>query len=557
MKIIASFAIFAICLLQRIRCEEVIVNLNQGQLLGEKLETVTGESTYYSFKGIPYAKPPIGSLRFKAPEPPEPWEGVRNATAHGAVCPQVDLLNNVYIPGSEDCLFLNVYTPTLTPDTPLPVMFFIHGGGFKFGSGNVDIYGPDFLVSKDVIVVTINYRLDSLGFLCLGTAEVPGNAGMKDQVFALRWVNENIAQFGGNPRNITVFGESAGATSVGYHLVSPMSKGLFQRAILQSGVPSMDCFIPYKPVDRAFMLGNTLNITTTNATELLLSLQALPVDVLLNRTAYIFASEEITHIVFKFTPFTPVIEEDYGQEMFVSEDPFDTLDRGNVNTVDTMFSYNTYETLIMLPYFVGDTYRYIQRYKRYPELLVPSKILIKKDTDVIYILAKKIIDYYFGNKSISVDNMPEFISYSSFADLVYDVHRFIRRWPHVGNVYLFKFESYSSRNYYGLPGAAYGLTGASHFDDLFYIFDPKALNFTLEINSREYALVQQISTIFTNFAKYGNPTPDTSLGISWPQFDTTNLAYVSVADNLTIGYAPDEDHVQFWKSIFEYARIKF
>ncbi|KAJ8723117.1 hypothetical protein PYW08_003029 [Mythimna loreyi] len=536
---------------------DIIVNLNQGQLRGEQLVTVTGESTYYSFKGIPYAKPPIGSLRFKAPEAPEPWEGVRNATAHGAVCPQVDLLNNVYIPGSEDCLFLNIYTPTLTPDAPLPVMFFIHGGGFKFGSGNVDIYGPDFLVAKDVVVITINYRLDTLGFLCLGTADVPGNAGMKDQVLALKWVNENIAKFGGNPSNITIFGESAGATAVGYHLVSPMSKGLFQRAILESGVPSMDAFIPYKPVDRAFMLGNTLNITTNNATELLLSLQALPVDVLLNRTSFIFASEEITHIVFKFTPFTPVIEEDYGQEIFVCEDPFDTLDRGNVNTADVMFSYNTYETLIMLPYYVNDTYRYIQRYKRYPELLVPSKILIKKNTDTIYILAKKITDYYFGNKTISVENMPEFINYSSFASLVYDVHRFIRRWPHVGNVYLYKFESYSSRNYYGLPGAAYGLIGSSHFDDLFYIFDPKALNFNLTINSREYTLIQQMATIFTNFAKYGNPTPDTSLGVTWPQFDTTNLAYVSVADNLTIGYAPDEEHVQFWKSILEYAGIKF
>lgn len=103
---------------------------------------------------------------------------MRNATAHGAVCPQVDLLNSVYIPGSEDCLFLNVYTPTLTPESPLPVMFFIHGGSFKFGSGNVDVYGADFLVAKEVVLVTMNYRLDVLGFLCTGTLEVPGNAAM-------------------------------------------------------------------------------------------------------------------------------------------------------------------------------------------------------------------------------------------------------------------------------------------------------------------------------------------------------------------------------------------
>lgn len=397
-----------------------------------------------------------------------------------------------------------MYTPTVTPETPLPVMVFIHGGGFKFGSGNVDIYGPDFLVAKEVILVTMNYRLDTLGFFCFGTADVPGNAGLKDQVLALKWVNANIASFGGNPNNITLFGESAGASAVGYHLVSPMSKGLFQRAILQSGVPSMDPHIPYKPVERAFQLGKALNITTNNATELLIRFQEIPVRDLLNRTSFIFASEEITHIIFKFTPFTPVIEEDYGQEeIFISEDPFDTLDRGNVNTVDVMFSYNTYETLIMLPFYVNKTWNYINRYSRYPELLVPSKILIKEDTDDIWYLAKLITNFYFGNKTISAENMPEFIRYSSFASLVYDVHRFIRRWPQVGSVYLFKFESYSSRNFYGLPGAAYGLIGPSHFDDLFYMFDPKALNFTLTINSREYALVQQMSTIFTNFAKYG------------------------------------------------------
>ncbi|XP_022828344.1 juvenile hormone esterase-like [Spodoptera litura] len=547
-----------IIVLQWISCEYVEVEVAQGQLRGELLDTVTGEAKYYSFKGIPYAKPPVGDLRFKDPQPPEPWDGVRNATQHGSVCPQIDLLNSIVVPGSEDCLFLNVYTPNLTPENPLPVMVFIHGGGFKFGSGNVDVYGPDFLVAKDVIVVTMNYRLDVLGFLALGTKEVPGNAGMKDQVLALKWVNENIESFGGDNQNITLFGESAGASAVGYHLVSPMSKDLFQKAILQSGVPSMDPHIPYRTVERAFVLGKSLNITTKNSTELLLSLQELPAVDLLNRTAYLFASESITHIVFKFTPFTPIIEEDYGQEMiFVSEDPFDTLNSGNVSNVDIMFSYNKYEMLIMLPYYVNDTYRYIQRYNRYPELLVPSKILMKANSDDIYYLWNKINDFYFGNKSISVENMPEFIQYAGFASLVYDVHRFIRRWPQVGNVYLFKFECISSRNFYGLPGAAYGLIGPSHFDDLFYVFDPKSLQFPLPTDSKEYKLVQQIATVFTNFAKYGNPTPDSTLGVAWPQYDKSKQAYAIIADNITIDYKPDAKDIKFWRKILEYAHIKF
>ena len=125
-----------------------------------------------------------------------------------------------------------MYSPEIKPASPLPVMVFIHGGGFKTGSGNDDEYGPDFLVSHGVILVTLNYRLEALGFLCLDTEDVPGNAGLKDQAAALRWVQNNIKNFGGDPNNVTLFGESAGSSSTSLHVISPMSKGLFKRAIL-------------------------------------------------------------------------------------------------------------------------------------------------------------------------------------------------------------------------------------------------------------------------------------------------------------------------------------
>lgn len=176
----------------------------------------------------------------QAPQPVIPWSGIRKAIKHGPVCPQVDIFHNKFIPGEEDCLFLNVYSPDLTPKEPLPVMVLIHGGGYKTGSGNVNHYGPDFLVQHGVIVVTLNYRLEALGFLCLDNEDVPGNAGLKDQVAVLRWVQKNIVNFVGDPNNVTVFGESAGSASIGYHLVSPMSKGLFKRAIFMSGTPFND-----------------------------------------------------------------------------------------------------------------------------------------------------------------------------------------------------------------------------------------------------------------------------------------------------------------------------
>ncbi|XP_064292526.1 juvenile hormone esterase isoform X2 [Plodia interpunctella] len=160
-----------------------LVTVEEGILKGAVCEE--GDTTYIAFKGIPYAKPPIGNLRFKAPEPPEAWTGERDATQHGPVCPQYNERLDCIEEGSEDCLYLNIFTKTLDPLTPRPVMVWIHGGGFYTGSGNSDYYGPEFLIKHDVILVTFNYRLEVLGFLCLDNEEVPGNAGLKDQVAAL------------------------------------------------------------------------------------------------------------------------------------------------------------------------------------------------------------------------------------------------------------------------------------------------------------------------------------------------------------------------------------
>lgn len=195
------------------------------------------------FLGIPYAAPPVGNLRWKAPQPAASWSGVRDATQFGSACLQVgSVLTGVPaqgVTGSENCLFLNVYTPN-PARVNLPVMVWIHGGGFTGGTGNV--YDPSVIAEKgNVIVVTINYRLSSLGFLALPglSAEnrlgTSGNYGLEDQQAALRWVKANIRNFGGNGHNVTIFGESAGGASVCQQIASPFARGLFQRAITESG----------------------------------------------------------------------------------------------------------------------------------------------------------------------------------------------------------------------------------------------------------------------------------------------------------------------------------
>ncbi len=188
------------------------------------------------FLGIPYAAPPVGALRWHAPEPPAPWSGVRPATAFAPHCPQVA---GAFGEGStnEDCLFLNVFTPAHARPGSTPVIVWIHGGALV--SGESDDYDPTALVKDGVTVVTINYRLGELGFLAnsalANAAGDAGNYGLADQQAALRWVKANIFAFGGNPFNVTAAGESAGAVSVLAQLTSPGARGLFERAIVESG----------------------------------------------------------------------------------------------------------------------------------------------------------------------------------------------------------------------------------------------------------------------------------------------------------------------------------
>jgi para-nitrobenzyl esterase len=214
--------------------------------LGRRVRTQAGEvrgqprdeGGVLAFKGIPYAAPPVGPLRWRAPQPPAPWRGVRDALGFGAAA--LSSLENDPRPGprAEDCLTLNVWTAAQEADEKRPVMAWIHGGGFQFGSSANPATDGRLLAAKGVVVVSFNYRLGIFGFLAHPEldAEAPsGNYGLQDQLAALRWVQANIAAFGGDPDNVTLFGESAGAMAVGLLMASPLARGLFHKAIAQSG----------------------------------------------------------------------------------------------------------------------------------------------------------------------------------------------------------------------------------------------------------------------------------------------------------------------------------
>ena len=208
-----------------------IVTTKLGKLEGEQ------QSGMYVFRGVPYARAPIGELRFRAPEPVQPWTGVRAAQAPGPTAPQALGMMRDLVAQDEDCLQLNLWTPRL--DGRRPVLVFIHGGGFTTGASTHPMYDGGALARRgDVVVVSFNYRLGAFGFADLGALDerfADSNVGLRDQLAALRWVQEHVADFGGDPTQVTLFGQSAGAMSVVSLLTSPHGQGLFARAIAQSG----------------------------------------------------------------------------------------------------------------------------------------------------------------------------------------------------------------------------------------------------------------------------------------------------------------------------------
>jgi para-nitrobenzyl esterase len=258
-----------------------------------------------AFKGIPYASPPIGPLRWCAPQPAMPWGGVRDASAFGAGC--LSALENDRRPGprSENCLYLNVWTAAKQADEKRPVMVWIHGGGFQFGSSANPATDGGQLAAKGVVVVSFNYRLGIFGFLAhpdLDLEAPSGNYGLQDQLAALRWVQANIADFGGDPGNVTVFGESAGAMAVGILMASPFGHGLFHKAIGESGAFWDGRHGPLQGFDEARARGLAFARRQGNAS--VAALRALPAEQLNAAAPWSFQASPVV------AAFSPSIDHD-------------------------------------------------------------------------------------------------------------------------------------------------------------------------------------------------------------------------------------------------------
>lgn len=318
-----------------------IVETRAGKVEGSREGPVT------VWRGIPYAQAPIGRLRFRPPQPPQPWVGVRPATEFGPTCPQPpapagSIIPRRDMPQSEDCLSLNVWSPA-ADDARRPVLVWIHGGAFTSGAGQSPTYsGASFAARGDLVVVTINYRLGFLGFLHL--AEIggeafagSGNCGILDQIATLTWVRDNIAAFGGDPARVTLFGESAGGMSVGALMGAPAAHELFQRAIPQSGA-AHNSFPPEAAARTAERVLAELDIAGSNLT----ALQALPVARLLEVQAKLTLAAG--GLVCQ-----PVVD-----GVALAERPIDAIAHGSATGVATLIGTNRDENKLFAAMAPGD-----------------------------------------------------------------------------------------------------------------------------------------------------------------------------------------------------------
>ncbi|XP_026318747.1 cholinesterase 1-like [Hyposmocoma kahamanoa] len=454
--------------------------------------------------------------------------------------------------GSEDCLYLNVYTPDIKPSSSLPIMVFIHGGGFMCGSGNDNIYGPEFLVKENVVLVTINYRVDILGFLCLDTEEIPGNAGMKDQVAALRWIKKNISNFGGDPDNITIFGESAGAASVVFHLISPMSKGLFKRAIAQSG--SATCFWAqsFEPRERAIAFARKLGFHSQDIDELTMFFKSQPKENLVQLKAHITLSEKAKE---SNEPQLNIVDEkEFGDnERFFYGDVNDALRNGIHEGVQVIAGYCEHEGLMGL--YGVDIQKMLEQANYYNDFLVPKEIVINCPLREVLEVGRMMKNFYFGKNKVSMENLEQLVKFIGMNMFNYQIVQFSKMICKKNKALFYKFTCTSELNLMGHIFGFEKILGAKpvvcHGDDLPYIFNMKMLPIKVDQNSKTYKLINNVVKLWTNFAKFGDPTPDDSLGARWPPYTTSEEQYLDIGNELVVSSSPDKEQVEYWEKLFE------
>ncbi|KAJ8036382.1 Acetylcholinesterase [Holothuria leucospilota] len=500
------------------------------------------------FKGIPYAETPV---RFRPPEPKGKWNGTLDALSYTYSCSQYETidLGDTFEYG-EDCLFLNVYAPNNMTEY-LPVMVFIHGGGYTTGSSMAHNYdGIPLAAVGHVVMVTINYRLGALGFLDTGDDASPGNFGLLDQVEALRWIRRNIRAFGGDNSSITIFGESAGAGSVDFHVTSKLSRDLFDQAILESGTAvtpwSYQDYYEQNKVNEAFRLGGLLNCTTTDTQQLVECLRQVD-DMLIEKT-----------VSLNTIRMGPTID-----GVFLDESPITMTERGDFKHCPMIVGFNRDEGTLLMPYI-------------FPDLVLSKEApFIDKATFNQLVIEGLKLYNPFVPKILEDAVKQEYVDWSQWDNDTYDffdtinymfgdepfscpslktarAHATMTSEP----VFLYFMTQVPTWSVFEMNGTGPGWLGAGHGEELQFVFGypfiPQMRFAHGPMTNEEKELCVTFMKFWTNFAKSGNPSREdssSSPGVgdwAWPEFTVPGLQYKELAVEMSVGQGIRADECAFW-----------
>lgn len=518
-----------------------VVKIEQGSLKGATVDSEFGQ--FITFSGIPYAEPPVGNLRFKDPQPPKNWEGVRDATKEGSVAPQFGSPVSEFI-GHDDCLFLNVSTNNLKGKKA--VMVWIHGGGFTNGSGNAEFYRPDYFMQHDVVFVSINYRLGMLGFLNMDIENCSGNQGLKDQVMALRWVQNNIEAFGGDKSNVTIFGESAGAASVHYLCISPLAKGLFHKAIAQSGVSINPWAFQNSNKENAMKVAVELGCTSSNREEIAEFLRSLPAEQILKAQNKVF-DEHPFKLEFNFVPTV----DSKCPNPFLPKPLSEMIENGV--DVPLIIGHTSDEGIITL----GSSSVTIE--EKIKKLLDNFEAGLSKDLKITSSdaakFSKDVKQFYFGesgNNKSELDNVVQYKGGAMFLSGIWQIieKQLQKKTP----TFLYK---YSNILDFSLVQMFFKLNvkGACHADDITHMFYKAMLppNMQLREGTKDYLIMQRVTRMWTDFAKTGNPSPKTDdlIKSKWSPYNSDKKCCYHIVENFKIEENYKEKSWDLWKPILQ------
>ncbi|XP_037573068.1 acetylcholinesterase-1-like isoform X1 [Dermacentor silvarum] len=527
-----------------------VVNTTCGLVRGIRISVK--DKTVFGFLGIPYAQPPTGELRFRKSVPALPWKDVLDATTMPYSCMQPE---NVFLSAgfedesrhSEDCLYLNLWTPQ-TDSPSRPVMVWLHGGAFIMGSASHSYNNGSVIAALgDVVVVAMNYRLGAFGFFTADTEDAPGNMALHDQLLALRWVRDNIRNFGGDPNQVTLFGVSAGAISANLHLLSPLSRGLFKRAILQSGSLYSATFM--SSTEEAIRVSNDFASTLGCASSIdedLLSHPDLVVRCLRSKSA-----DEIlrAHIAFsrgKIISMRPV----HGDE-FMPKSHLVQIERGQFQDGEVLIGTNADEGSLFL--FLGFPHLYplktTQPVSREDTEKVARILLHALHAPVPDDMFEVYLDAQDSATAISEDERLRGRLIDIVSDLFFvcpSVH-FAYTYGRRGNrVFYYSFEHRTESSIWG------PWMGVPHSDEVQYVFG-MPFRLPAHYTDEEARFSENIMDMWVTFAKTGNPSTQ---DVRWDEFQRSNGSYLSLRPRrYTTGSHLRQDRCQYWKRHLKYPQL--